>query len=237
MNEQTLKISEAGQKIIDSYLKMAIGGKPIICPYYINLKKQRAALRVFLGKGLAQEIINEANFISLKEEIDLNKLSEKDLYQFLVKHNLGIDCSGLTTYILQAIFKENKNINIFKKIKIVSFLKNPYRWLITQLRPIENISVRVLANDKNSFQVNDFQKIKPGDMLIRPNLRHVYLITKIKKENNQIKKIIYINAPRPKQKDYFGPGIVQNIILLEKSELKELRKKMDEEIIIRRLKF
>jgi len=237
MNEQIFKIPEAGQKIIDSYLEMIIGGKPIICPYYTNLKKQRAALRVFLGKASAQEIINEANFISLKEEIDLNKLPEQRLYQFLVEHNLGIDCSGLATYILQAVYQEVKKINILKKIKIISFLKNPWRWLVAWLRPIENISVRILADDKNSFLINDFQKIKPGDMLLRHNLRHVYLITKVKKENNQIKKLVYVHAPRPKQRDYFGPGVFQNTILLEKSNLNELSEKMNDKVLIRRLKF
>ena len=194
-------------------------------------------MRVFLGKASAQEIINEANFVSLKEEVDLNKLSEQRLYQFLVEHNLGIDCSGLTIYVLQAVYQENKKINILKKIKIISFFRNPWRWLIAWLRPIENISVRVLANDKNSFLINDFQKIKPDDMLIRTDLRHVYLITKVKKENNQIKKIVYVHAPRPKQRDYFGPGVFQNTILLEKSGLKELSEKMNDEIVIRRLKF
>jgi len=237
MNEQILKIPESGQKVIDSYLKMIIGGKPIICPYYTNLKKQRAALKVFLGKASAQEIINEANFISLKEEVDLNKLSEQRLYQFLVEHNLGIDCSGLAAYVLQAVYQEIKKINILKKIKVISFFKNPWRWLIAWLRPMENISVRVLANDKNSFLINDFQEIKPGDMLIRTNLKHVYLITKIKKENNQIKKIVYVHAPRPKQKDYFGPGVFQNATLLEKDSLSELNEKMNDEVVIRRLTF
>jgi len=237
MNEQTLKIPESGQRVIDSYLKMVIGGKPIICPYYTNLKKQRAALRVFLGKAPAQEIINETNFISLKEDVDLNKLSEQRLYQFLVEHNLGIDCSGLATYVIQAVYQENKKINILKSIKIISVFKNPWRWLVAWLRPIENISVRVLANDKNSFLINDFQKIKPGDMLIRTDLRHVYLITKIKKENNQIKKFVYVHAPRPKQRDYFGPGVFQNTILLEKNNLNELKEKIDDEVVIRRLKF
>jgi len=237
MTEQILKIPESGQKIIDSYLKMIIGGKSIVCPYYTNLKKQRAGLRVFLGKAPAQEIINEAHFISLKKEIDLNKLSEQELYKFLNEHNLGIDCSGLAVYVLQAVYQENKKINILKKIKIISFFKNPWRWFIALLRPIENISVRILANEKNSFLIDDLQKVKPGDMLIRTNLRHVYLITKIKKEDNQIKEITYVHAPRPKEKNYFGPGVFQNTILLEKGGLSELSEKINDEIIIRRLKF
>ncbi|MBU4369789.1 hypothetical protein KKG58_03465, partial [Patescibacteria group bacterium] len=158
--------------------------------------------------------------------------------QFLVEHNLGIDCSGLATYIFQAIYQENKKIDIFKKIKIISFFKNPWRWVVAWLRPIENISVRVLANDKNSFLINDFQKIKPGDMLIRTNLRHIYLITEIEKTRDPLSiRFVYVHAPRPKQTNYFGPGVFQNTILLEKGNLSELSEKINDEVVVRRLKF
>ena len=237
MSEQILKLPESGQKIIDSYLKMVIGNKTITCPYYTNLKRERAALRVFSGKAPAQEIIDEANFISLKEQIDLNKLSEQKLYQFLVEHNLGIDCSGLITHIFQALYQQTKKIDIFKKIKIISFFKNPWRYFIACLRPVENISVRILANDKNSLLLNDFQQIKPGDILIRTNLRHAYLVTEVEKENNFIKKITYVHAPRPKQRDYFGPGIFQNTVVFEKSNLKELNNKINDQVVVRRLKL
>ena len=53
MNEQTFKIPESGQKIIDSYLKMVIGGKPIICPYYTNLKKTKSRLESIPGQGFS----------------------------------------------------------------------------------------------------------------------------------------------------------------------------------------
>lgn len=237
MKKQILRISEAGQKVIDSYLKMSINGKIITCPYFTNIKRERAGLKVFLGKGSAQEIIDEVNFIALKEQVSLEKFSEQDLYRFLIMHDLGIDCSGLTVHVLQALYREQSKIDILKKIKIIPFFKNPWRYLLCILRPVENISVRVLANDKNSFQVDSFNKAKSGDMLIRTDLRHIYLITEVEKENNMVKKISYIHAPRPRQKDYFGPGIFQNTIFLQKGTLDELDEKLNNQIIIRRLKF
>jgi len=234
---QILKISDKAQKIIDSYIKMEIGGKIIACPYFINIQKTRAALRVFLGKASAEEIIEEVNFTSHKEHLDLKSLSEKEIYQFLSEHNLGIDCSGLASHILQAEYQEKKNLNFLKKIKIANFWRQPWRYLTAKLRPIENISVRVLADDKNSFLIKDLAEVAPGDMIIRENLRHVYLITKIEKENNQIKKISFVHAPRPEQKNYFGPGIFQKTIEMEINSFEELGRKINDQIIIKRLNF
>jgi len=254
---QTLKLPEASQKIIDSYLKMSISDKVIICPYFTNLQKARGGLRVFLGKATAQEIINEVKFVAQKEQVDLTKISEKELYQFMVKHNLGIDCSGFAVHVLKAFYEEKKKIHpvkcrsaaislkaklfnrvdILKKIKVVSFFKNPFRYLISKMRPVENINVKILADNKNSFLIKDFSKILPGDMLIRKNLRHVYLIAKIEKDNDVIRALSYIHAPRPKQKDYFGPGIEQKTIILRKNSLEELKEKIKDDVVIRRLKF
>lgn len=235
MAKEILKIPESGQKIIDSYLNMSIANKVIACPYFINLKKFHAVLRVFLGKGSAQEIINEIKFIAQKERIDLAPLSEIALYRFITEHNLGIDCSGLAVYILREIYRQ-RGVDFVKKIKIVSFWKNPWRYFLARLRPIENISVAVLANDKNSFIVDDFKKILPGDMIIRENLRHVYLIVKIEKENDKIIRLTYVHAPRPKE-NYFGPGIFQKTIILKEETLEELKEKLNDQVIIRRLKI
>jgi len=236
MEKETLYIPEVGQKVIDSYLSMSIADKVIVCPYYTNLKKERAALRVFLGKGSAQEIINEVKFLSQKEDVDLARFSEERLYRFMVENNFGIDCSGLVIHVLRVIYKE-KGVNIFKKIKIISFLKNPWRWLVSRLRPIENIGVRVLAREENSFLLESFGDIRPGDLLIRTNLRHVYLVTKTEKEDGLVRKIGFVHAPRPKQPDYFGPGVFQKTVILKENSLEELAKKMNDQIVVRRLKF
>jgi len=236
MEKETLYIPEVGQKVIDSYLSMSIADKVIVCPYYTNLKKERAALRVFLGKGSAQEIINEVKFLSQKEDVDLARFSEERLYRFMVENNFGIDCSGLVIHVLRVIYKE-KGVNIFKKIKIVSFSKNPWRWLVSRLRPIENIGVRVLTREENSFLLESFGDIRPGDLLIRTNLRHVYLVTKTEKEDGLVRKIGFVHAPRPKQPDYFGPGVFQKTVILKENSLEELAKKMNDQIVVRRLKF
>ena len=228
-----LSLSASAQQIIDSYLKMKIGDKIIACPYFINRFHTKAGLRVFLGKGEAREIIEETTLIARQKNIDLKTVSKQELYQFLTKHHLGIDCSALATYILKAEYKEKKQINIISRIHIISFWKNPFRYLISSVRPIENISVRILASNKNSQEIKNLNQILPGDMIVHHNLRHVLLIKKTEKENNVIQKITLIHATRPIKKEYQGPGVYEIKISFE-----DLQKQVNEEKkIIRRLKF
>jgi len=230
---QTISLSTSAQETIDSYLKMKIGNKTIACPYFINRLRAYAGLRVFLGKGTANEIIEEAQLIAQQKNINLETISEQELYQFLAKHHLGIDCSALAIYILKSEYKEKNQINIIPRIHIVSFWKNPFRCLISLTRPIENISVRVLASNKNSEEIKNLNQILPGDMIIHQNLRHVLLIKKTEKENNVIQKITLVHATRPIKKEYQGPGVYEIKVSFE-----DLQKQVNEEKkIIRRLKF
>ncbi|OQX71546.1 hypothetical protein B6D52_00960 [Candidatus Parcubacteria bacterium 4484_255] len=238
---QKLSLSTSAQQIIDSYLKMKIGNKTIACPYFINHFHSKAGLRVFLGKGTANEIIEEIKIIAQQKNINLETISKEELYKLLNKRHLGIDCSALATYILKSEYEEKKQINIIHKIHIVSFWKNPFRYLISLIRPIENISVKVLASNKNSREIKDINQILPGDMIIRYNLRHVLLVKEIEIENNVIQKITLVHAPKPIKKEYKGPGVQEikaSFVGLSQSNIKNLQQQINEEkIIIRRLKF
>ena len=109
------------------------------------------------------------------------------------------------------------------------------------IRPIENISVKVLASNKNSREIKDINQILPGDMIIRYNLRHVLLVKEIEIENNVIQKITLVHAPKPIKKEYKGPGVQEikaSFVGLSQSNIKNLQQQINEEkIIIRRLKF
>ena len=238
---QKFSLSALAQQIIDSYLKMKIGGKTIACPYFINHLRRKAGLRVFLGKGTASEIVEEAKIIARQKNINLGAMSEKELYQFLNRYHLGIDCSALAVYILKSEYKEKKQINIIPKIHIVSFWQNPFRYLVSLIRPIENINVKVLANNKNSREIKDINQTLPGDMVIRHNLRHVLLVKQVEVKDNVIQKITLVHAPRPIKKGYNGPGvqeIVVSFVGLPQFNIENLQQQIGEEkITIRRLKF
>lgn len=200
-------LSPKAEQLINQYLNLPFPNiKNIRCPYFINKKNaKRGEIRALIGKGKPEEIIEEAKIISIKYHHNIfdhhgncqcNQLSDKEkidkIRNFLIDHNLGIDCSGFTAHVLREHYLEKNNIDIFKKIKF-SNKKNIIRRIIEKLRPVESMSVSVLADDQNSQIIIDAKdpanitKLCPGDFMVmidtgpNKNRNHVVLIEKIEK--------------------------------------------------------
>ena len=190
-------LSLKAQKLIDNYLSLPFPGvEGARCPYFNNAKLHaRGQLRVLIGKGTPQEIVEEAKIISIQYRAGLfdhdghcclhgehgekpsiaspesgaavTEAGADELRKFLIDHNLGVDCSGFATHILRAHFLETKGVDITKK-----FIKNIsapwWRKIIMRLRPMESLGVRSgYANDKNTEKLkNDYAKLQPGDVVV-----------------------------------------------------------------------
>lgn len=179
-------LNNAARQIIHDYLNLPFPDLTgVRCPYYNNIQgKKRAELKALIGKGNPREIVAEAQIISHQYENDYLKkpgLTADKVREFLDHHNLGVDCSGLVSQILQA-----ENPGFYKKFKLGG---GGWRWLIRKLRPLENLSVQVYADDKNTILISDgkektdFTKIQTGDLIIMleipafKNRDHILLVT------------------------------------------------------------
>jgi len=124
----------------------------------------RAGLRVMIGKGSVDDIVEETMLIALREKIDLKKLDANGLKKFLVDSHLGIDCSGLAYHILDSELKSRGLGGLNKHLKF-SFIKNPFRKFLTLFRPVESAGVRTISHEQNSVEVK-LSDIKPGDLVV-----------------------------------------------------------------------
>ncbi len=225
------KLSPSAQKIIHNYFNLPfIGVSGVRCPYFNNARLgQRGQLKVLIGKGTPEEIVEEAKIISIqyhRDVFDKNGVFNAHIEhpaehepaecirQFMVDYNLGIDCSGFVTNVLQKHSQETKNINLAKKLFITP-KKNFIRWLISRLRPVEQISVNVYASDKNTAVINDLRKVEPGDLIIllktgaNKNHNHIILITE--KDGD---KLTYTHARVWSSDGKYGHGISQGTITI-----------------------
>jgi len=222
-------LSANAEKILNEYFNLPFSGvEGVRCPYFNNARlRQRAQLRVLVGKGTPKEIVEEAQIISLQYHAGIfdktgncclhgdnhgRQVVPEEIRKFLIDHNLGIECSGLVTHILRAHFLETKKIDIAKKFFKISS-KYFLRFLITKLRPIENISVRTYADDRNTVVVNDWTTAQPGDVVVMlgikidNNRNHILLITE-----NKDKKISYVHARAWSSEGKYGHGVARGII-------------------------
>lgn len=182
-------LSPKAEQKIEHFFNLPFKGVlGVRCPYYNNTRsRERGQLRVLVGKGSPEEIVEEAQIISIhyhKGLFDRNgncclhdghdghdEANAETIRAFLIDYRLGIECSGFVTHVLQEHFLETKGVSLINKLYISS-LKDIFRWAISKLRPIENSNVQTFADPKNSTPlVNakggyDYAKLLPGDLII-----------------------------------------------------------------------
>lgn len=232
-------LSPQAEQMIYEYLNLPfkdIAG--IRCPYLNNSRhNQRGQLRVLVGKGTPAEIVEEAHIISVHYHNGLfdkngncclhndhihHPAAVEKIRRFLIDNNLGIECSGFVTQVLRVHFQETKQKDIVNEMRLV----NParlLRWLISRLRPVENINVKTYADSRNSIFVIDAKKafdpaaLQAGDFIILletgpGNKRnHIILIRDIQKN-----VVNYVHARAWTNEGQFGHGVSEGTITISK---------------------
>lgn len=187
----TTTISEPALAVIENYLHLPFPDHDIACPYFVNRRMQvRGALRAMIGKGSPIEITEEATIVALKEKVNLKNLGNETLKKFLVDHHIGVDCSALVYYVLEAESRARNKGSLAKHIKF-TYAKSWLRKFITTFRPVENFDVATLAHDSNSHEVN-LSEIQPGDLVVMQNTGlnkdrdHVLLVHRVEANNQPL---------------------------------------------------
>ncbi|MFB6226447.1 MAG: hypothetical protein ABEJ02_03785 [Candidatus Paceibacteria bacterium] len=204
-------LSKPAQKIIDQYLNLEIVGTQISCPYFNNRKqKVRNGLKVEVGKGSPKQITEETKRIAKKKNINLKQLNAEELRKLLIDNNIGIDCSGLAYYILNAEVKKRKEISLQKQLDFSN--KGLIRRVIAKLRTVENIGVDLLAHRSNSEQI-DTAQVQPGDIIAIENYgpqqkkSHIAVIHSVEYADNQPRELGLIHSFEWSSDGEYGGGV------------------------------
>jgi len=161
---QHTKLSPTSEAVRHDYLHFKYAVAECSIPYFNNKTlRARGSLGVFVGKGSPKEIHEEVSALFKKKHFDPNSLTSETLKNILVDNNLGIDCSGLAYYILDAECKARNKRSLAKNItfaKAYGLLGS----LAAALHPAKNIDVATLADDHNSTII-PISEIRAGDMI------------------------------------------------------------------------
>lgn len=196
--KQILSIPLSAAQVIHEYTHLPLGGKEVVCPYHINIQKERVGLRVLVGKGDPGEIIREVQVWAKLKDFDIDKASESQIREFMINHSIGIECSGFVSHVLGFWLKSEhkKNLQdylVFPNNGIINILRR-------LLRPLENINADTLTSLANCDPINELNEVLPGDLLRSKgrikNSFHVSLISKVIKENDNVVEIEYIHSQR-----------------------------------------
>ncbi len=193
---EILELPKSARKMVYDYFHLPLGGKKIKCPYYRNTKKVKMGLRVMVGKGNPEEIVHEVKVWAKLKGVNLNKMTEKEIRDFMIKLGIGIDCSGFASHIMNAFLKDYglkplQKILFFKEAGIMHIFR---RWL----RPIENIPANDMTSTLNCNWVGNLNDVMPGDFIRVREKRafayHVAIIEKVYKIKKRVVKFDYIHS-------------------------------------------
>lgn len=196
--KEELTISPSAKQIIDEYMNLSLGGKKVVCPYYMNVIKERAGLSALIGKGDPSDIEKEVKVWAKLKDFDLNKATVEQIRQFMIDHHIGVDCSGFIVNIFNHWFK-----TIGKKplITYLKFNRNSIMLRLKRLiRPVENIGANTITSLQNTIPITKFDDVLPGDFIRSKgkvkNSHHISLITKVIKVDGHVKEVEYVHSTR-----------------------------------------
>lgn len=187
-------VPESVQNIVDKYFNLQINGKKIPAPYFRNVKRVRAGLRVLVGKGTPEEIEEETLIYAKLRKKEINDLTAQEIREFMLEEGIGIDCSGFVSHLVDIWLRSKGKGGIGKNINYPT--NSIYRKILTLLRPIESTGADILTNQTNSINIK-LKNVLPGD-LIRlkgiPKGDHVAMIYSVDYEQNKPISIRYVHS-------------------------------------------
>jgi hypothetical protein len=187
-----LRLEPAALTVVERYANLRLGGKRIVAPYFMNTpgRKGRSAR---VGKGTADALERETVRLAAKYKFDLDRAMADDIRQFMIKHKLGIDCSGLVAWASHALVMKHTSSPLWHHIKYRGSL--PRILVARWLRPVENLSARLLTDDLNAIVLHDLNQVKPGDLIRSLNGNHVLLITEAGfDKRGRLRYLRYVNS-------------------------------------------
>ncbi|MEI6346100.1 MAG: hypothetical protein WCO79_02615 [bacterium] len=202
------RLSAAARDVLANYLSLPTFG--VAAPYYNNRRHNLAAgLRALAGKGLPEEIVEEAELFAIREKVTLASLASGDKTKFLADHHLGIDCSGFVYHVLDA---ESRARGAGAMHSHISFHHRSFlRRLIARLRPAQNAGAITFAQPSNSREI-DLSDIQPGDFIVMTHntaarsFDHIILITAVDKATTHT-TLTYTHSVAWPSDGMYGHGI------------------------------
>ena len=175
------KLKRALYQTLKDYLSLEIAGKKVAIPYFIEKRGKKNFFVPFSGKGKPESLKNTVIFFALKEGVDLALLSQKELEEFLVKHRIGIDCSGFVYNLLDTSLKKIGHPGIDGFLRGIKKGGRRMKWGFG----VRGVDSRSFLSEENSFFV-PLKEAKPGDIIFlshkRSTYNHLMLVLEKKKD-------------------------------------------------------
>lgn len=185
---------QALQQLADQYINFEVAGKTVKIPYVLGFGRWQ--FWSTSGKG-SPEMIRKALILEARfHDLDLEKATIFEIYDFMRLHRIGIDCSGLVYHVLDAYVQAclSKPLATFL-VRYPGALGKLERALLRYKR-YRRISAKTLTSPLNTIEVYAAKNIQIGDLIrISRERDHVLIVTRLTRdENDTITQIEYAHS-------------------------------------------
>ena len=170
---RVLRLPEPAQEVVNAYLNIRVDDAVAACPYHIN-PGLRLSDRALLGKGNPAEIEAAAKKYFKKYAMYPGNDAEK-LRSFLTACGIGIDCSGFASWVMNGVTQARLGRPLWRCLKFLGLRQRA----VSTLRPVENISAKLLTGPANARPLDDVTDVKPGDLIRAASWHHVLVVTEV----------------------------------------------------------
>ena len=160
-----IETSESLDKLFYKYTHLPLGGKEIVCPYWINNLKA-GVFGPYGGKGTPREIVEATKSEAEKIGLDLSKLSKEEILAFMKSKRIGMDCSGFVFWMLDALDREKGGDGIANDILSGD-----------RLLP-SRANVATLTNE-GAVSAVELKDVRVGDMIRLDKGKHVAIVMRV----------------------------------------------------------
>lgn len=126
---------------------LRVEGKEVPITYRINIPAIEHPARQ--GKSSPEVILEQLYMDAKQQDFDLRKASIEEIRQFMLKNNLGLDCSGFAYRMLDFLVQET----IGKALTNLGF------------EHVGRTNVATLTSEEFSLHIKDIAEAKSGDLI------------------------------------------------------------------------
>lgn len=203
----TTSLPRSVSTLITHFKSLRLGKQRVKTPYFMRYKNSghQGAHYALSGKGRPEDIESLANEYARAEKFDFDTHTPLEIRSFLLRNSLGIDCSGLAMWLLDAWLQEMGEGRVWERVSAPRGLICKLKF---KLRPENNINTDMLTSEPGSRKIQTVLGIRSGDLIRTRAGRHVLFVTA-----TSAKAINYLHSTR-----HYGDdnGIIEGMIEITK---------------------
>lgn len=162
-------------KFVEAYTKFTVGDKAVAIPYSIAaiqpIPKQSydmgrtSRFNHYGAKGSPDQVSRALGQAARQHQFSLSEAKPNEITEFMIKHGIGVDCSGFVYNVLDGWLRANAYPPLNRQILRTKGLKGKLEQYVLGWRWVRRAGAATLTSPLNTIKIQAASDVRPGDLL------------------------------------------------------------------------